>query len=238
MTFIDRRSLLQRAFWLAGATAAPALSFEAWAQSATSAPQLLDAPHFELLTAVADTMVPRTDTAGAVEAGVPRAFDGLLRNWASPKRRDELVAALERIDKLALSQDKRGFAKLSPARRAALLTIHDAEALKPPSAPAAAPAAGNPPSSTFDPNYGRPKQTPPQAQESQTKPEGESFFGVTGPTATDPAYLKLKELIVTLYYVSEAGLTQELTYEHAPGKWQPSIPVTAATRPSGGLAPI
>jgi hypothetical protein len=58
------------------------------------------------------------------------------------------------------------------------------------------------------------------------------------PRVTDPGYNRVKELIVVLYYISEVALTQELTYEHAPGEWQPSIPVTPATRQSGGIAPI
>ena len=39
-----------------------------------------------------------------------------------------------------------------------------------------------------------------------------------------------KALIFALYYVSEGGATQELRYEHMPGAWEPSIPVTADTR--------
>jgi gluconate 2-dehydrogenase gamma chain len=46
----------------------------------------------------------------------------------------------------------------------------------------------------------------------------------------DPAYGKFKNLIFALYYLSEPGATQELRYEHVPGAWEPSIPVTADTR--------
>ena len=46
----------------------------------------------------------------------------------------------------------------------------------------------------------------------------------------DPTYRKFKNLILSLYYISEPGATQELRYEHAPGAWEPSIPVTADTR--------
>jgi hypothetical protein len=37
----------------------------------------------------------------------------------------------------------------------------------------------------------------------------------------DPAYTKFKELVLTLYYLSEAGATKELRYELIPGKWEP-----------------
>ena len=46
----------------------------------------------------------------------------------------------------------------------------------------------------------------------------------------DAGYAKLKRLVFALYYLSEAGATQELRYEHVPGGWEPSIPVTAETR--------
>ena len=46
----------------------------------------------------------------------------------------------------------------------------------------------------------------------------------------DPAYGKFKALVLALYYLSEAGATQELRYEHVPGAWEPSLPVTADTR--------
>ena len=50
----------------------------------------------------------------------------------------------------------------------------------------------------------------------------------------DPGYAKLKELVITLYYLSEVGSTVELRYEHSPGAWEPSIPVTPETRAYGG----
>lgn len=230
MTFIDRRALLQRALVLAGAAAAPGFSIEALAQAWEEGPRLLDQARFDLLSAVADTMVPRTDTPGAVDAGVPRKFDALLRAWASPQRRQELLGALDEIDRLARKQAKQPFARLPAARRQALLAPHDAAALKPPAAPK---GAGAVPLSPSDPNYGRIKQEPPQ----ETKQEGESIATVRGPKVANPAYQKLKELIVTLYYTSEQALTQELRYEHSPGPWQPSIPVTPQTRPAGGLGP-
>ena len=46
----------------------------------------------------------------------------------------------------------------------------------------------------------------------------------------NPAFVKFKGLVLSLYYLSEAGATQELRYEHVPGAWEPSIPVTPDTR--------
>jgi gluconate 2-dehydrogenase gamma chain len=48
--------------------------------------------------------------------------------------------------------------------------------------------------------------------------------------AHNEAYRKFKELVLTAYYWSEPGATQELRYELAPGIWEPRVPMTPATR--------
>jgi hypothetical protein len=157
----------------------------------------------------------------------------LVGVWANPEHKAEIIAAIDKIDSEARAKQGKGFAALSPAERATFLTPYDIAALKtPPAGPPPAPAAPSTLSvgktaTTVDPNYGKPKQ--------------EAAVPITrqmAPRVTDPGYNRVKELIVVLYYISEVALTQELTYEHAPGEWQPSIPVTPATRQSGGIAPI
>jgi len=198
---MDRRGMLGRMAALVGATAATALSPAALAKAAAGPQRYLDATSFALLSAVADTIVPRTDTPGAVDAGVPATIDALLLNWASGERRYALAQALARIDAKARSQQGKSFADLAPDARYALLDAHDVEAL------AVVPA--------------------------EQKLSGLAAM-MAGPAVADRGYAKLKELIVLAYYMSEPALTQELAYEHAPGEWQPSIPVTPQTRPAGG----
>lgn len=170
---LNRRSLLRSIMLLAGVAATPA----AGASALFAGPQSLPAPTMSLLSAVADTMIPVTDTPGALAAGVPESFGKLLANWASPEQRTQLLGALEAIDAKA-----GGFVALPPAKRLELLSAHDKAA------------------------------------------------------AADPGYARLKELLVTLYYLSEIGSTVELRYEHSPGAWEPSLPVTAETRNWGGPA--
>jgi hypothetical protein len=244
---IDRRGLLQRAFLLAGATLTPAFSIDVLAADSAVTPRLLDARRFELFSAVADTIVPRTDSPGAVDVGVPALFDGLLRDWASPSRRTELIAALDRIDELA-GGGEGGFSKLAPAMRHDLLTTHDAAALKtkPTEDPTAASLKRAP--DVVDPNYGRPKQGPVEGKAAAStvgeaggtapsKPTAMASL-MKGPAVADPGYSKMKELIVVLYYYSEPALTKELRYEHSPGVWQPSMPITPETRPWGGAGNV
>ncbi len=222
---LDRRALLQRAFALAGAAMLPG-GAEALATAVKAGKRQLDPARYALLTALADTIVPKTDSVGALDAGVPANVDALLGTWASPSRRVQLIAAMDKIDALARTKHKRAFAALSPAERAAVLTPHDAAALKilpppPPPTPTTIPVGSV--QTTLDPQVGRAKQDAAQP-----------LSLMEGPRVVDPGYGKLKELIVVLFYISEVALTHDLSYVHAPGEWQPSIPLTPSTRPAGG----
>lgn len=198
---MNRRVLLERTLMLVGAAAVEGFSVTALAKAAAGPRRYLDAPAFAQLSAIADTIVPRTDTAGALDAGVPANFDALLTNWASATRRYELSHALASIDKAARDAEGTGFVELSPERRKAVLIAYEVEALK------VVPRRGG----------------------------GTSIAALMGgPAFADPGYGKLKDLVVTLYYLSEPALTQELSYVHAPGEWKPSIPVTPDTRPAAG----
>lgn len=136
---MDRRALLQRAFLLIGATAFP--SDAVLAATVAKGKRFLDAYHFTLLTAFADTIVPATDTPGAVGAGVPAKLDGMLLSWASPANRTVILEALIRIDSAAKLAKKKGFAALSAEERNAVLRPHDLAALAKVTPPANAPRA-------------------------------------------------------------------------------------------------
>jgi gluconate 2-dehydrogenase gamma chain len=200
---MDRRSMIAQIAMLIGAAALPAEALAA--APARRARRFLAAPQLALLAAVADTIIPATDSPGAIAAGVPLRIDGLLTNWASADTRTLLTGALTRIDSAAIAQKGKRFAALSVADRVALLRPYDAAALKkaapPPNAPKANPYAPI--------NY-----------------------------VADPGYLKLKELVINLYYFSETATAHELIYEHVPGEWQPSIKLTPQSRPYLGNGPF
>jgi gluconate 2-dehydrogenase gamma chain len=133
---LNRRDLIARTALLLGAAALPA---EAFAAPAKKAARFLTAPQFALLSAVTDTIMPATDTPGALAAAVPERLDAMLRNWASAETRSDILGALVRIDDAAKAAKGKGFAALSAADRTAVLTAHDAAALKTaPPPPAAA----------------------------------------------------------------------------------------------------
>lgn len=149
---LNRRALIQRMGLLLGATALP---LDAFAAPAAGAGKILSAPRFELLEAVSDTILPATDTPGALAAGVPARLDAMLANWASLKTRTMMIEALDRINVAAKTAKGKNFAALNPADREAVLRSHDAEALVKVPPPADAPKGGpfNPYVSVADRGY-------------------------------------------------------------------------------------
>ena len=84
---LKRRELLERAAWLlGGAISAPAAlailqgcsAKEGGDAPALPALKLLDAAQFALLAEIAETMIPKTTTSGAKDAGVPAFIDQVL----------------------------------------------------------------------------------------------------------------------------------------------------------------
>ena len=82
----DRRTLLRNVMLILGGNAL-AVPSQLLAKTNGIEARFLDAPRYATLAAVAETMIPRTDSPGARDAGVPEAFDKLMKDWAAPARR-------------------------------------------------------------------------------------------------------------------------------------------------------
>ncbi|WBH15523.1 gluconate 2-dehydrogenase subunit 3 family protein [Sphingomonas radiodurans] len=168
----DRRAILRSAILLVGGIAiAPELL-------AATGPTFFSPSERAQLDLLCETMIPTTDTPGAIAAGVPAFLDTLMANWASPKSRAHIQGVIASLARAAEADTGKPLAALSAAERADWLARRDSALL----------------------------------------------------AAKDPAYRQFKQLVLTGYYYSEAGATQELRYELVPGAWEPSIPVTADTR--------
>jgi len=123
---MQRRELLRRAAWLlGGAISAPAaLAFlqgcsrkdagdaQAWA------PQVLSAAELETVAAIADIMIPKTDTSGALDAGVPQFIDGALGALYSAADRERFKAGIAEFASPTADSVKQGI-------EAALAADHD-----------------------------------------------------------------------------------------------------------------
>jgi hypothetical protein len=138
--------------------------------------RFLTPARFAVLDALAETIMPRTDTPGARDALVPQRFDALLQNWASAETKAKFTAMIDAAEAAARAAGASGLAALPAAKQLEVVSAFDRAKF------------------------------------------------------ADASYRKFKNLILSLYYLSEPGATQELRYEHVPGAWEPNIPVTPDTR--------
>lgn len=160
-TALDRRALIRSAILLVGGSIA-ATPQQLLAKAAAKPARFFSPAQMAVLSEVVEIIIPRTDTPGAKDAGVPQNFDALMRNWASAQHQSQFSALVDEFGGA-------GLMKLAPSERVDLLRQIDAQKL----------------------------------------------------AAWDPVYARFKELVLTLYYLSEAGATKELRYELIPGKWEP-----------------
>ncbi len=78
-----------------------------------------------LVTALADTILPRTDTPGALDVGVPAFVDLLVAEWYSDEDRDGLLKGLGGFDERCRAALGRNFAELTVRERAGFLATID-----------------------------------------------------------------------------------------------------------------
>jgi hypothetical protein len=106
---VDRRQFLESIAGLSallpGLTLQQAFAQQAHARAQTiHAPRTLSAAQDACLTAVAEIILPRTETVGASEVGVSRFIDLLLTESLLPADRDRFLAGLDAIDARSRSQ--------------------------------------------------------------------------------------------------------------------------------------
>lgn len=124
---LSRRELLRGAVLLVGG-AASTLPTDLWARD--EAPRFFDNERFAVLEAVCETLIPTTDTPGAVGAGVPTGIDALMRHWASAQRRQQFTSLLDAINDAATAQAGAGLPLLAPPQQLEVVSRFDAERIR------------------------------------------------------------------------------------------------------------
>jgi gluconate 2-dehydrogenase gamma chain len=129
---MNRREALKRVAWLMGGTvsASAILAIQKGYSATTSAgskPSILSAPQMDIVSTMAEIMIPRTDTPGAVDVGVPGFIDLMLKDVYTQKDRDRYLAGLAEFDAAAQSEHREKFVALESAQQVALVRkFHDA----------------------------------------------------------------------------------------------------------------
>jgi len=123
-----RRSALLRIGALCGlalsgdilaAVAAPATA------AGNAAPELLTREELALTGVLAELIIPKTDTPGALAVGAHRTIDHLLKACVVKREQEAFRAGLARIEEVAAAQGGKRFGALPHARQVALLHAID-----------------------------------------------------------------------------------------------------------------
>jgi hypothetical protein len=83
-------------------------------------PKSFSAAEFELISRIADLIIPPTDTPGAVAAGVPQYIDLVVQN--NPDHLPRFRAGVEWLDRAAMEKFGAAFRSLSTAQQIEILT--------------------------------------------------------------------------------------------------------------------
>ena len=127
---MNRREWLKSMSVLAvGAIAGPSLlavlDAHAASQVPSTKPQFFKPEQYSLVGAVADIVIPRTDTPGAVDAGVPLFIDQMFFAAYTKADQTRYLTAMAAFDKAG----GKPFLQLDPAQRKALVTRLHKEAV-------------------------------------------------------------------------------------------------------------
>jgi gluconate 2-dehydrogenase gamma chain len=122
-SLIGRREAIRRAALLAGVALSPAwlTAIDQAARPAAQGTRLTPA-QAAIAGAVADRIIPRTDTPGAADVGVPAFIDLLYGEFMTPAERKMLSDGLDEVDTAAKAAHGGSFTTLSADRKDTLLS--------------------------------------------------------------------------------------------------------------------
>src|SRR5688500_2831790 len=106
---------------LKGCTARPGIDWK---------PEFLNEDQASIITQVSEIIIPRTDTPGAKDAGVPSFIDQMLKEVYSKEDQDRFTSGLAAFNEQAKKEHGEDFADLDEEEQTAFVKkIHD-EAIK------------------------------------------------------------------------------------------------------------
>lgn len=121
-----RRAALARLAGLCGlALSGEALAALAAPREKSAAPEILTRDELALTGVLAELIIPKTDTPGALAVGAHRTIDHLLATCMREPAQQAFKAGLARVDSVARTQGGKRWAQLPSARQDALLRALD-----------------------------------------------------------------------------------------------------------------
>lgn len=131
---MDRREAIKRAALLMGGivlTPAMLSSFQGCTPQTGSdwQPMLFDETQRTLAEQLAETLIPKTDTPGAIEAGVPSFIDKFVAEVYTQPEREQFLDGLASVNERAQEEEGSAFTELDAEARLRFATRLDEEAL-------------------------------------------------------------------------------------------------------------
>ena len=129
---MDRRDLLKFIATATGTSFIASPSFAVWQTQPALTPVKdagFDDNTVALITELCETVLPRTDTPGAKDAGLPAFFIGMVRECYTPEQQRLMEAGFKDIDTRSLQQFGKRFVGLTASQKNELVSSLDTEAL-------------------------------------------------------------------------------------------------------------
>ena len=220
---MNRRELLQQvALLMGGAVCAPAVLGVlngCSRRQATGAPLVLDQTQRAIIAEVAEIIIPRTDTPGAQDVGVPHFVESMLQDAFASDEQQSFISGLQEFDEAAQRAHGKPFLSLSQQQRVAFTqSVHDSV------------VAGEKAKQRKQREWRQleRKVTMPVGQLRAFKKKVTAMFGSDAQRPARPFILTMKELTLLGFFTSEVGATQILQYLPVPGRLQACIPLSEA----------
>lgn len=87
----------------------------------------LSAHQNETIATIAELIIPKTDTAGARDAGVPAFIDVMVTDWADDSDRQQFLSGLATVDERTRAVFGKDFIACSPQQQTQIVTDFEAE---------------------------------------------------------------------------------------------------------------
>jgi hypothetical protein len=124
---ISRREAIRRTALMLGVAVTPSLfstvmQAQAAAAMGNAAPRFLNAGQFAVVGAIAERILPKSNTPGARDVGVPAFLDLMYGEYLTEDEKTVFVAGLAEVEALSRKNGRQGFVQLTEAQQDAVLT--------------------------------------------------------------------------------------------------------------------
>jgi hypothetical protein len=220
---MNRREVLQRVAWLmGGAISAPAVLGVLNGCSRRPSPGatlVLDEKQRAIIADLAELIIPRTDTPGAQDLGVPHFIESMLRDAFPSEDQQFFISGLQDFDAQAQSAHGKPYLSLSQPQRAAFAqSVHDSIVAE----------AKSRREKRREWRHLEDQGTVPVGELRSIKKKLTTLLHGEPPRSMRPFILTVKELALLGFFTSEVGATQILQYLPVPGRLQACIPLREA----------